>query len=526
MKVKREYIDILKLFIEKKTNLSLNEIMSNLKYKLEPRTLQRHIKELITLRRLVSYGSASSTTYRLRSPEEIMDFFAYVYKNKRYAGVVGFSASLEKFIFSYDVHYLFSEPIEIIPTLDTPFALIESTELFPVFEELLPEGIDRQALEYQEKTSSVIALLLALEQNVGDLSFSKEKSVLTPDSDVGIFYHTHKKEILGSHNFPNVLALDMKIDTEKLFIKDIAKATQPSVQFGLSGQQHKMHVIMDEANKILREPHKSEPTYYFIKPYNKDYTDPQAQKYIPYLSVNEHLHMSFAKNELGFDVPWSAIIKDGEDWHYIIKRFDKYQNSVFAKTNVSSLMGLNSETKYDTSTEKMAQRVAKELLDKKERMIFLHYLFYSLLIVHEDMHTKNLSIMYTKNRSFMSPLYDVATTVLYDSCYGYESHLTINGKQQNIRPNDFKVICQKLDVSFSDFLRLARETALIYADKMPYYIERLKTLGSMPFFTRKPISSYSKDKRVLKEEMEFSDILEKKFFERVEKLKEFGWLVV
>ena len=173
MKVKREYIDILKIFIDKKTNLSSNEIINNLKYEIEPRTLQRHIKELITLRRLVSYGSASSTTYRLRSPEEIMDFFAYVYKNKRYAGVVGFSASLEKFIFSYDIHYLFSEPIEIIPTLDNPFALIESTELFPVFEELLPEGIDRQALEYQEKTSSPIALLLALEQNVGDLSFLK-----------------------------------------------------------------------------------------------------------------------------------------------------------------------------------------------------------------------------------------------------------------------------------------------------------------------------------------------------------------
>jgi serine/threonine-protein kinase HipA len=134
--------------------------------------------------------------------------------------------------------------------------------------------------------------------------------------------------------------------------------------------------------------------------------------------------------------------------------------------------------------------------------------------------------MHTKNRSFMSPLYDVATTAIYDSCYGYESHLTINGKQQNIRPNDFKVICQKLDVSFSDFVRLAREMALIYADKMPHYIERLKTLGSLPFYTRKPISSYSKDKRALKEEMEFSDILEKKFFERVEKLKEFGWLVV
>lgn len=134
--------------------------------------------------------------------------------------------------------------------------------------------------------------------------------------------------------------------------------------------------------------------------------------------------------------------------------------------------------------------------------------------------------MHTKNRSFMSPLYDVATTALYDSCYGYELHLTINDKQQNIRPNDFKVICQKLDLSFSDFVRRAKEMALIYADKMPLYIERLKTLGPMPFYTRKPISSYAKDKRVLKEEMEFSDILEKKFFERVEKLKEFGWLVV
>lgn len=524
MKIKREYIDILKLFVDKKSNLSLSEIRNFLNYKIEPRTLQRYLKELITFKRLVSYGNASSTTYRLRSLEEVVDFFAYVYKNKRCAGIVGFSATLEKFIFSYDTHYLFSEPIEIIPTLDNPLACIESTELFPVFEELLPEGIDRQALEYQEKTSSPIVLLLALEQNVGDLSFLKEKVVLSHDSDVGIFYHTYKNEILDKNRFPNVLELDIKIDREKLFIKDIAKATQEYLRFGLSGQQHKMHVIMDEAHTLLREPYQSEPTYYFIKPYNKEYTDPTLHMYLPYVSVNEHLHMSFAKNELGLDVPWSAIIKDGEDWHYIVKRFDKYQNNVFAKTNVSSLLGLTSETKYDTSTEKMAARVAKELLDKEERMVFLKYLFFSLLIVHEDMHTKNLSIMHTKTRSFMSPLYDVATTAVYDACYGFESHLTINGKQQNIRPNDFKAICKILDISFSHFLKMAREMSLIYVATMPKYYERIKTLGTMPFFTRKQISSYSKDKRVLKDKMEFSDLLEKKFFERVEKLKDFGWM--
>ena len=125
-----------------------------------------------------------------------------------------------------------------------------------------------------------------------------------------------------------------------------------------------------------------------------------------------------------------------EEYHYIIKYFDRYKGYKFQRKEFSSYLGLDSENKYRTSSEKLFDMASKVLLREEDRVRMLEYYFYSFVIKHEDMHTKNISTIYDNGKLFLAPLYDIATTGFYNGIRNYESHLPINGKQTNIRPKD------------------------------------------------------------------------------------------
>ncbi len=79
-------------------------------------------------------------------------------------------------------------------------------------------------------------------------------------------------------------------------------------------------------------------------------------------------------------------------------------------------------------------------------------------------------------------MYDVSCTGIYDTSKGYDSHLTINDKQSNIRPNDFKPLSKILKI---DFKEEAFKIAKLYETELPSYIEEIKALGSIPFYKKK-----------------------------------------
>ena len=61
------------------------------------------------------------------------------------------------------------------------------------------------------------------------------------------------------------------------------------------------------------------------------------------------MHLTFAKNELEFDVPQSGIFKSDKDreYHYIIKYFDRLNDYKFQRKEFATYMGLNSSNKYN-----------------------------------------------------------------------------------------------------------------------------------------------------------------------------------
>jgi len=340
-------------------------------------------------------------------------------------------------------------------------------------------------------------------------------------------YLLRKERILGKNSFPNVYEFEVDLDQKSLFPHEYMNDDEITKirTISLSGYQHKLQVVIEDG--AIRIPQESQEVEYFIKPYHPQKADPHSSYYFPHIAINEHLHMTFAKNELGFDVPKSGLFKskDDEEYHYIVKYFDRYKNYKFQRKEFSSYMGLHSDNKYNTSSEKLFETASKVLPREEDRLRMLEYYFYSFVIKHEDMHTKNISSIQDSGKVLLAPLYDIATTSFYGGIHGYESHLPINGKQTNIRFKDFLVLVKKAQVSKKLFLARASIILKTYREKMPKYIKRIDKLEESFFYVKERPNA--QDRRVkIKDELSLREVMMRAFEERVEVLEGNGWFEI
>ena len=487
------------------------------------RTVQSNIKELVDEKRVQIKGERSSTKYALsNSYYNDLKEKLYIYQNQTLVGYLGYD--YESYYFVYDTQYLLNANNQVRFEMDFSLKTFIQNECFVDFEETLPEGIDKKILI--EKTGNATEFFLLKNNNYSsnDLIFIDTKLTFDDEFSSQSFL-SNKDQILGCNIFPNVLEQRIALSDTVLFpsnYEDQEEKFKSVRTISLSGYQHKLQVIITEDE--IREPIYGDVVEYFVKPYHPQKADPKSSYYFPHIAINEHLHLTFAKNELGFDVPESAIFKRDTDaeYHYAVKYFDRFQNYKFQRKEFSTYMGLNSERKYNTSSEKLFAKANDVLLSKNDKETFLKYYFYSFLIKHEDMHTKNLSIIYDKGKTFMSPLYDVATTGVYEGMSGYESHLPINGKQTNIRFNDFVQLAAKLDISKQEFKAIAKDITMLYIEKMPEYIDKVSNLENTDFYLKSKPNANGKAQKVIGQ-TSLDRILFDNYAKRIQTLDKNGW---
>lgn len=383
-------------------------------------------------------------------------------------------------------------------------------------------------MEVNHKVADEFEILNLMNDNIGDLYFSKSKEKCDIAGQEATGYLSSLNEILGTHQKINHLE-NFKIDAteEELFPENIDISKIKPVQAeGISGFQYKKFVNIDFLKKEITIDDNAHQ--YILKPYQKEKIRPESEFYFPHSALNEHLHLSFAKNTLGLRVPYSAIVstENSQEFHYIVKRFDRKGANRFAKATFSVFLGLRSDQKYDTTSEKMFTRIAKELISPHERMELLKHYLYSVIIVYEDLHSKNLSLIFDQRKVLFAPLYDICCTGLYDFTKGYESHLTINGKRFKIRPNDFKPLCKALKIDFKEFKAIAQEMALSYMKEMPLYFEEVEKLGSLLFRRKKykTMRGSREPKYIIDQTVEFVEVLRSFHAKRVKELQELGWI--
>lgn len=515
-----DILQILALNID--TYISRSEIESKLE-RVSKRAILNELKLLQTQKRVKIAGQSSQTAYKISNAYyEQFDELLYIYQNQILVGYLGYD--YQTYSFAYDTNYLTSG--KYIAKFQMPFNLetFVQESCFVDFEECLPEGIDRKILIDKIGNATEFFLLAHNDYSKNDLIFSSQPlefiSKLKPQS-----YLVNKEKILGKNKFPNILKYTINIDDISLFPTlhmDETEELKHVRTMSLSGYQHKLQLVLD--GDTIRTPKNGEDANFFIKPYDPIKADENSEYYFPHIAINEHLHMSFAKNELGFDVPMSGIFKreDDREYHYFIKYFDRVGSYKFQRKEFSTFMGLNSDNKYKTSSEKLFETAAKVFPRVSDRLRMLEYYFYSFVIRHEDMHTKNISAIYDNNKIFIAPLYDIASTGFYNGIRNFESHLSINGKQTNIRYNDFLKLVSKAKVDKNDFKESATKILSTYVQKMPTYIKKISKLENVEFFIKEKPNA--QDKKVkIKSQTTLDVVMMKHYENRCETLKSNGW---
>jgi len=363
-----------------------------------------------------------------------------------------------------------------------------SDTLFSIFENLLPENEQLAALKAKHKINNQIEVLLYLNNIHGSFEFYTPEEFKTQNFSLDeIFIYGEKREEILEQNyqFPNILDYTLDIPDEKLYPVEFNN----NKLTGLSGFQYKFSVVVDKENNVVSYD-SSDKSEYIMKPYNKGYStykrDDKDSSYIPYLLINEHLFMSFAR-EFGFRVPYNAIIKHESDYHYIIKRYDRYNGLKIDHHDILTSLLKPSGEKYKISALD-AMKEASEYLDDIEIRELFRFFIFSIIIAHGDFHAKNLSLIYKTNsleekEMQLAPYYDISTTGIYKGLDSSDIGMKVLNKNTKIIIEDLIWLGTKFNIDKDDTKKYVTEIAAKFKKLFPSYVDKLPdTIKTLPIY--------------------------------------------
>lgn len=408
----------------------------------------------------------------------------FVVKNKQFIGTLSQESGNIKFVYNDEI------------SVDSYLQGLKEKEnisntLFPIFENMLPEFEQVNFIKIQNNITTQIEVLLYLSDIHGSYEFYKEDDFYKLKlQKQNIFYFDElKDEILdNNYTFPNILEYSLDIDNSILYPNGLAN----SKVIGLSGYQYKFSIIKDDDKKSITYD-EAKSSNYFMKPYCKYYTTyaphEKDRSYIPYLLINEHLFMSLAM-DFGFSVPYNAIIKHGSDYHYIIKRYDRYGEHKIDHHEILTLMNKNSDQKYKVSMKDVI-KTADKYISKEQLVELFRFIVFSVVIGHGDLHAKNLSLIYASNSldektMQLSPFYDISTTKIYKDTKVNDVGLKIGNKTSKIKKADLLQLASWVNISEEKATNLIEQTSKQFISTFEGYIEKLpNNIKALPYNTSK-----------------------------------------
>jgi hypothetical protein len=147
---------------------------------------------------------------------------------------------------------------------------------------------------------------------------------------------------------------------------------------------------------------------------------PASNKY-PFLAENEYVCMELARHA-GLSVPRVFLFEQASilataQQHLVVERFDvRMADGAADVLNISEfapLMGLSPSQKYDPTTEQLFDFVEKNLPPENLKTLTKTYLF-GCIVRNGDMHSKNFSLISDGDKKYLSPVYDMVNTDVYD----------------------------------------------------------------------------------------------------------------
>ncbi len=443
---------------EQKNEQTISELFDHTS--IPKRTLNRYLDELILKGEIEAIGEGRGRYYQRIFKPRIKQIA--VFKSAELVGFLGHEVG--RYLFEYEKSYK-GKALDGLPKE----TVLTSATLFPIFENLIPESDRRDA--YLKEGKSLVEILLELENTHGDFDFVSVDKLYAYEND-----YSHRKswvlvkdKVLERQEFVNIL--DFKIEIEKELLKEKGKHSS------LSGYQNKIDVNIDFETGTITQ---SNEALYLLKPYNAqsaiyDFKD-KNQTYLPFMGLNEHLFMSFAKNAYGFDVPWSGVVAGEKDFHYVVKRYDRYNGYKYEQRDFAQIMNIKSDQKYFTTSERLFDAIGEVVKSKEEKVRFLEFYIFSFVIEHADLHVKNISIINIgKDKYRLSPLYDLISNGVYRGDSD-ELGLPLGGKRHNISMDDFYELSARMGVSKLQTKKSLKKIVDIFVEEFPFYIEKCRKI--------------------------------------------------
>lgn len=262
--------------------------------------------------------------------------------------------------------------------------------LHPCFDMLLPEGVRRQQIERLGKLTRIddFALLGLVGSNtVGRIQISEGELLDKPIT------FRHRDVVLcedGLALFNSLLDIGgYRSGIAGVQPKILAKVTDPLVD-------------VEDADEVQSRTVMSSTD--IIKTANDDF---------PGLVKNEFVCLSAAR-KAGITVPDHDLSRDGS--LIVIERFDLEGDDHLGFEEMTSLLGVSSDKKYEGSFDLIALEIESRV-DTDEMMHSLEELFkqlaFTVLIRNGDSHLKNFGLLYNRDDVSLSPAYDLVTTDIY-----------------------------------------------------------------------------------------------------------------
>jgi len=439
---------------------------------IERRTAQRALSKLVKLELIQALGTTRDRSYRRVFNADDSALKLYVFSSGILVGELQYGNG--EYTFEYNSKY----NKDILEGLKKD-TLNRSTELFTYFENLIPEYTRRERL--LQNKDDIADVLEELKNSHGALDFVAKEKLFSYKPNYGKRENwiSVKNRILGENSFPNLLTAEIQISD------DILDASANTEHSDLSGYQTKIDINIDFEKNVIKESDNAE---YLLKPRNKskynyfNIDEDDKKRYYPYIAINEHLFMSFAKNELGFNVPYTGIIKAKDvDYHYVTKRYDRYKGLKYNQVDFAQVLEIKSSNKYKSNSENLFYAINSKLSSKDEKLAAIMFYYYSYLIKHADLHLKNIGALEIGNSKYiLAPLYDLISVGVYNG-ESYDLGLGMREplkKPKNWKLKDFYKLAAIVGVTELMFKKEARRITKIFITKFPEYITRLQEFES------------------------------------------------
>lgn len=288
------------------------------------------------------------------------------------------------------------------------------------------------------------------------------------------FHSKCSKKIFGSINPPSIDFDSKQLEelAKELIVKSVA----------VTGVQPKLSLnLISDINKQSRFTIVDLEGNYILKPASKEYID---------LPENEDLTMHLAELVKIKTATHTLIrLKSGE-LAYLTKRFDRKNEDKIAVEDFCQLTENLTEHKYRGSIEKIGKLIYQLTKNSGfEAQKLFEIVLFNYLTANADMHLKNYSLIENDfNEYELSPAYDLLNTLLLIPNDKEESALTINGKKNRLKIEDFNQLAKTLKIPnksvesiYKRFIKIKLkwidfvEISFLNKDTKQAYIETLNT---------------------------------------------------